>query len=205
MALRPIGNTLIPVGTPLHVTNLVTVLLKATFATLGSPDYPFRYTDDIHTTGLMVDSVFNKDSEYWGKKPFVIVSGGDISNTVLATGDIGGIGKHTQNKSKTSMINSSVNFHIASKLNGEVDILRNEIFNFLTTCRTLLPQLTGLHNVNNTAVSPVGQFEQDGPTYFSNGLLAYTIQYKWSDTIPQNILKSVQLNENGVPVFVPTV
>lgn len=76
MAIRPIGNPIIPYDTPLHVMELFLQILKLTFEELPE-DYPYRYVrDDFDKSGVAFDVALNKDSEVYGKKPLVVVSRG---------------------------------------------------------------------------------------------------------------------------------
>lgn len=73
MAVRPLGNPIIPYDTPLHVVELFLQLLKITFEELPE-DYPYRYVrDDFNKSGVAFDVALNKDSEGYGKKPLVVV------------------------------------------------------------------------------------------------------------------------------------
>ena len=52
MAIRPIGNPIIPYDTPLHVMELFLQILKITFEELPE-DYPYRYVrDDFDKSGV---------------------------------------------------------------------------------------------------------------------------------------------------------
>ena len=194
----PVGNSLTPIGTPYHVSQLVLLLLKYTFANQSDPDFPFRYTDNYETTQIIFDTVFNKESEVVGKRPIIIVSRGDVSSQQVSLKDLSYNGPllNSPTYKKHSLVRSSVQIKILAKHSSEVDILSNEILNFLITCRTILPNLTSILHIDSINVTPVALFEDDGHLFYCIAMLSYVMQYKWIQIDATEILKEIALYFN---------
>jgi len=185
----------------MHIAQLTLVMLKATFAELGGDNYVYKYTQDFNTTGVVIDTVFNKESGAYGKKPAVIVSRGAVNSNQISAGDMGVQSIHTHNSMKTSLVQSSVEIKVLSKNSGEVDHLSNEVYNFLLMCRTVFPKMLGIHMANNPSMSPISPMEQDDHMYYCVASLPYQTQYMWRHLIPQNILNGIHLYINNEESF----
>lgn len=197
----PIGHNHIPYGTPLHVTQLALALLKAAFAEMGGEDYAYRYQNDFDATGIVIDTVFNKDSGVYGKKPQLVVARGGISPQQVSLGDRADKSVKTTNEVQTSLIQSSLEIRVLSKSSLEVDILGNEVFNFLLMCRGLFPKMLGVHIANHPNLSAVSQTEQDDTLYVCTASLQYSMQYKWLVLPPQELLKGIDFYINDIFTF----
>lgn len=196
---RPVGHTLTPYGSPMHIAQLTLVLLKATFANLGGDNYPFKYTKNVNTTGIVIDTSFNKNSKIFGIKPLLVVSREAVTGTQLSPNDIAYQSIKTLDSIETSMISSSVSVKILSKDVGEVDILSAQVFNFLFSCRNSFQALLGVHQAQTPTLSPIIPYEQDDKLFFCTATLPYIAQYKWTHTVPQNILEQIDLYTNDDP------
>jgi len=177
----PVGHKFTPKTTPLHVYQLVMQLLRITMTTISEDDdFPFLFTDNAETTGVVLDTVYNKEAPTFGKKPLIVVSRGNMSSQIAGMGDTvdARLGRTLQYK--TSMVQSSVQIKTIAKHSGEVDILSNIIYNFLLTCRTVLPSLTSIHSIQGVSMSPVAQFEESDHLYYTQASIEFIMQYQWT-------------------------
>ena len=197
MVALPIGNKITPRTTPLHVYQLVMQLLRITLKTVSeSDDYPFIYTDDIATTGVILDTSFNKEAPTYGKKPLIIVSRGNVSTQPAVLGDRASGSLGTTLSSRTTLVQSSVQVKVISKRSGEADILSNVVYNFLLTCRTVLPALTSIHNIQAISMSPIAQLEEDDHMFYTQASIDYTMQYQWTWDIVPTLLEEIGFHIN---------
>lgn len=180
----------------MHIMQLVLVMLKATFAEIGGVNFAFRYVNDFEQTGIIIDTEFNKESGAYGKKPALVVARGAVNSQQIAMGDRSSQSIPTQNSTKTSLVHSSVDVRILSKSSVEVDLLGNEVLNFLVSCRTLFPSMLGLHQVSNPTLTAISTLEQDDTMYYATATMSFLMQYKWRHLVPQNILNSLHLYIN---------
>lgn len=181
MVTPPKGHKFIPRSTPLHVAQLMMQLIRYTFEAFSSdPDYPFTFTDDLETTGIVLDTAFNKKSKVHRTKPVIVVSRGAISSQQNVIGDVAFSSVKNNFKNKTSLIQSSVNITTIAANSGEVDLLSNELFNFLVSMRTSIPALTTIHQIQGTSLSEVRPLEEDTRLYHAQASMTYLMQYKWT-------------------------
>lgn len=194
----PVGNELIPKCTPLHVTDMVRLVIKETLASQDPTKFPFVFTDDYATSQVALDSVFNKESEAYGKKPIIIISRGGQMGSPIVIGDLGTMRVKTGNSRDTTIVRSSVEIKVLSKKPKEVDILSQHIFNTLIMSRTMLTGLLGITMIDSVSMSQVSQLEQDDHMYFTAISMPFQMQYSWTNIIPQTIISSLLLyvNEN---------
>lgn len=187
----PIGNALVPYGTPLHVTELFLRLLKLTFAELPE-DYPYRYVaDDFDKSGIAFDVALNKESGIYGKKPLVVVSRGAQNTAPMDIGDFAHGRIATNLKIGSNLYASSVNFQVVSKTKAEVEIIGQHIFGFVMMCRTHLPRLCCLHMVQSVVLSDVTKMEDDDTMFIAQGSFSYVGQYVWTQTQDDPVLASM--------------
>ncbi|MCB5270518.1 MAG: hypothetical protein LHW56_01585 [Candidatus Cloacimonetes bacterium] len=186
----PYGSIFTPRTTPLQVYQLVYHLIRQTFMELGD-GHPFRMTTDAQTTGLVLDTSFNKESRAVGTRPLVIVTRGDVMASPQVLGDFAGQNEYTTNSLNTTLVDSSVMVRIITPEAAHTDILGNEIFNLMVSCRKLLPQFTSVLRVNGVSLSTVSPLGSADDQYFSIVSLAYTMQYKWRMLEPQQLLARI--------------
>lgn len=189
---KPLGNPLVPFGTPLHVAELVLALFKLTFADYPE-GHPFRYTDDFGTTGVLFDVDFNKASGAWGARPLIVVSRGPQSTGPIMAGDLAALNKAHDQKTGSTLVSASVEVQVRGRLKAETDILSQHLFAMLTACRTILPRFTGAHMVQNISLSPVVRDDQDDAQYVARLSLSYVMQYAWTRVVPADPLRVVSL------------
>ena len=193
----PVGNKILPKCTPLHVTDLVRLIIKETLASQDPTKFPFVFTDDYATSNVAIDSVFNKESEAYGKKPIIIISRGGQMGSPIVIGDLATMNIKTGNSRDTTMVRSSVEIKVLAKKPKEVDILSQHIFNTLVMSRTMLTGLLGVTMVDSVSMSQVSQLEQDDHMYFTAITMPYQMQYSWTNIIPQNVLASILIYVKG--------
>lgn len=191
----PRGNPLVPYGTPLHVAELVLALLRLTFAALPE-DHPYRFTDDYATTGILFDTTYNKDSGAFGVKPLVIVSRGGQSTAPIMTGDMAALSKALERKIGSTLVSASVDIHVRGRAKAETEIVGQLVFGMLTACRTLLPELAGVHMVENLSLSPSIRDDRDDAQFVVRLSLNYSMQYAWQRTLPAELLRVIGLSVN---------
>lgn len=181
--LPPIGHKLVPRSTPIHVSQLIQVLLKETFNTLGDETYPYRNID--------FDTTYNKESLKGGKKPLVVVSCGDTTMQQISLGDVAAVHTPTWNHLKSSTVQSSVNIKVLSPNKAEVEIIGNELLNCLISIRTILPALTTILYVHTINMSQVNKVYRDLPHYYVQCTLTYTMQYIWTHTVTPQLMEEI--------------
>lgn len=191
----PRGNPLVPYGTPLHVAELVLALLRLTFAALPE-DHPYRFTDDYATTGILFDTTYNKDSGAFGVKPLVIVSRGGQSTAPIMTGDMAALSKALERRSGSTLVSASVDIQVRGRAKAETEIIGQLVFGMLTACRTLLPELAGVHMVENLSLSPSIRDDRDDAQFVARLSLNYSMQYAWQWTLPAELLRVLGLSIN---------
>lgn len=197
----PSGHKYTPAHTPYHVAQLSVALLKATLHTAGDDNYPFRYDPDFKLSGVAVDTIYNREAKLIGKKPTVVVSRGPINASPISMGDHAQPDHPRPRSIKSTLVNSSVDYRIIGRTYSECDILSNEIFNFITSCRTLFPKIFNIHQVSNTALSPVMQAEHDDQTYVSSASFSYLMQYRWVHIDVERLISSIHIFLNGDEVY----
>lgn len=186
--IPPKGHKLTPRSTPLHVFQLIMLLLKETFAQLGDSTYPYRT--------VAFDTTYNKESLKTGTKPLIVVSCGDVTSNPIALQDIASGDIRTFNTLKTTMVGSSVVIKVISPNKTEVEIISNEVFNFLTSVRVILPKLTTILQVSSLNMTQVNKVYRDLPQYYIQCSMSYVMQYLWTHIIPQTLLESAVANIN---------
>lgn len=191
----PRGNPLVPYGTPLHVAELVLALLRLSFAALPE-DHPYRFTDDYATTGILFDTTYNKDSGAFGVKPLVIVSRGGQSTAPIMTGDMAALSKALERRSGSTLVSASVDIQVRGRAKAETEIVGQLVFGMLTACRTLLPELAGVHMVENLSLSPSIRDDRDDAQFVARLSLNYSMQYAWQWTLPAELLRVLGLSIN---------
>lgn len=189
---NPVGNQFTPRTTPLHVYQLVLLLLKEMFRDLED-GHPLKYSDDPSQSRIAFDTIFNKDSDVYGTKPLVVVSRGDINSSPTVLGDMGVQHPSTMNSYRMGIVGSSTIIKIICGNSGQVDLLSNEIFNALMTIRVFIPSLTSVSTVTGVSLSPIAPYEEEDHLYYCVATMQYVMQYKWTDIIPQNLLNQINL------------
>lgn len=192
----PRGNPLVPYGTPLHVAELTLALLRATFAALPE-EHPYRFTDNYATTGILFDTSYNKDSGAFGIKPLVVVSRGGQSTAPIMTGDMATLSKALERKAGTTLVSASLDIQVRGRAKAETEIVGQHVFGMLAACRTLLPELAGVHMAENLSLSPVVRDDQDDAQFVARLSLSYVMQYRWSAVFPVEPLRAVGLAVNS--------
>lgn len=188
---RPQGNTLTPYGTPLHVSELMLLLLKQTFAEFPE-QHPLHYDEDASRSSLAFDVSLNKDSAQYGHKPLIVVARGVQSTAPIVVGDLAANTLALHAKKSTGLVSASLDIRMLSRHKGEVEILAQHVFGFCLLCRTILPHLLGVHMVDSINLSPVARFDQDDAMFLAQLDMNYSMQYKWDHTVEVNLLRAVQ-------------
>lgn len=93
-------------------------------------------------------------------------------------------------------VRSSVDIKVIAERPAEVDLISNEVFSFLTSCRTVLPGLTGIHQVEGVSAGPVSPFEDDDHLFFVQLEMPYVMPYKWDWSITPTLLGQIGLYIN---------
>lgn len=192
--ILPRGSSLIPYGSPLHVTELVLLMLKQTFAEFPE-DYPYRFVPgNFEASGIAFDVPYNKDSEIFGKKPIIVVSRGAQSTAPVAISDRASQDYKTRDKVGSTLIRSSVNVRITSKAKAEVEVLSQLVFHLLMYFRVHLPRYLGVHMASDVMLSEVRQMEDDDEIFTTELTCSYTTQPKWDDKnlLEAPLLRTVQ-------------
>ena len=202
LATHPAGHNLIQSFTPIHVTNLFLLMLKDTFgSTPQEINYPFSYSPDYNETGILIDTVYNRESNIHGK-PYLVVGRGPINTQPIVLGDSvlhnyegkvasGHTAHRVFHKYQTTQVHSSITIKIISKHSAEVDILSNEILSFLTVTRTALTKHTPIQISTSISLSEIGKFEQDDTMFYSAATMQYVLQYKWLGWMERNVVRSI--------------
>ena len=188
----PKGNKLGPSASPLHISQLIYQILKFTFANQPS-SYPFKWNENINLTGIVFDTVFNKDAEIYGKKPIIICSCGQMALNQVAVGDKAYQSVESGNSFKVSMVSSTVAVKIISRVHAEAEIIKDEVFKCLVAIRTYLPQLTNIHYISGIIADETRKFQLDENMYVGMVNLQYMMEYAWRHDIAQNILSGMDV------------
>ena len=196
MVALPIGNKYTPRSTPLHVSQLIRLYLEETCKSFAD-DHPFRYRSTWEDSAVLFDTVYNKESDTYGGKPLILVSSEGYSYSNVAQGDLAHVHINSMNSRKTAMVNSATIIKVIGDTYGSVDILANEVFNMLITARTLLPNVTTIHQITGISATPVATFDEGDHMYYSQITLSYIMQYLWIHVVPENILRSIDLTLNN--------
>ena len=192
--ILPRGSELIPYGSPLHVTELVLLMLKQTFADFPE-NYPFRFIpENYEATGILFDVPYNKDSEIFGKKPIVVVSRGAQTSAPVSISDRAEQDFRTRDKDGTTLIRSSVNVRVTSKAKAEVEVLSQILFLLLMSLRVHLTRFLGIHMASDMTLTEVRSMEDDDEIFTADIICNYITQPKWEDKslLQTQLLKTVQ-------------
>jgi hypothetical protein len=193
----PVGHKDTPRTTPLHVYQLVMQLLRITLSSEERPaDAPFVYTDDPRTTEVFLDTEFNKEAKLYGAKPLLIVSRGAVSSNPIALGDLAEGSFSRTLRNKTSLVSSSVEIKTIARHSAEVDLLSQIIYSFLISCRTVLPALTSMHQIQSISLTPVAAYEEDDHMYYTQATFSYVMQYQWTWDMAPVLLNAIGLHIN---------
>jgi len=194
MSNYPVGNSLVPYGTPLHVTELFLRLLKVVFAEFPK-DYPYRYVEgSFEESGIAFDVSLNKESEIFGRKPLVVISRGAQNTTPISIGDYAGGNIPTNTGRGSNTYTAQLNFQVVSKTKAEVEIISQHIFGLLMVCRTWMPKLLNIHMVTSVMLSEVTKMEDDDTVFTAQGAFNYVGQYIWTQTTDDPVLRSIGLS-----------
>lgn len=187
----PIGNPLVPYGTPLHVTELFLRLLKMTFAEFPE-DHPCYFnSEDFEKSGLAFDVALNKESGIYGKKPLVVVRRGTQQSSSTMIGDMAAAYIPSGDARGSNLYGASIEISVAGRLKAEVEIIGQHIFSFMMMCRTHFPGLLGIHMAQSVMFSEVTKMEDDDAMFIGQGTLAYTGQYIWNQGRHDPLMRSV--------------
>jgi hypothetical protein len=196
----PKGHTLTPRATPLHVTQLVAQYLR-TVMEAQPAEYPFKWDSDNTKTGIVFDTVYNKESKVYGNRPIVVYNTGIMSCGSIVLDDMADHFIPTQNSMKSNYVTSSTNLKILSRQFAEVEILKNELFSCLVAIRTFLPAITNIHMITDMTASEVQKFKMDETMYMCELRIGYTMQYVWKHLLSQEVLNGVILRINQSQVI----
>lgn len=175
----PVGNPLVPYGTPLHVTELFLQVLKMTFEDFPE-DHPLRYIEnDFENSGIAFDVSLNRESEIYGKKPMIIVSRGMQTATSHMLGDLAGMHMPSAGRTKSNLYGASINAQILGRVKAEVEIIGQYVFNLLMFWKTRLPGTLGVHSVDSITLTEVNKMEDDDAMYVCQAQMNFLGQYIW--------------------------
>ncbi len=193
---KPLGNALVPYGTPLHVSELFLQLLKLVFQDLPE-GHPYRYLpDDFENSGVAFDVSFNKKANIYGKRPIIVVSRGPQSTSPIMIGDFAGANLPDFVKRGSGVLSSSVNVIIGSRSKPDVEIISQYIFSYAMTCRTHLPKMLGIHMATNVSLSDVNRADDDDEFFQANLSFQFVMQYLWTQTEQLERLAKIMLRIN---------
>ncbi len=189
----PLGNALIPYGTPLHITELFLQILKLTFADFPE-NHPYRYIpDDFERSGIAFDVSLNKEGGIYGKKPLVVVSRGAQNMSPNFLGDMATSQPQISFQRGSNLYAASVNLQILSRVKAEVEIIGQLIFSMVMLCRTHFPSQTGMHMLQAGILSEVTRMDGDDAMFICQGSFNYVGQYIWTQSRNDPLLKHVQV------------
>lgn len=191
----PVGSQLVPYESPAHVTDLVLIMVKELFRCLPE-GHPYRFTDDFDTTGVLVDTSYNKASEIWGKKPIITVSRGMQNAGVIVLGDMATMNIPMQSHMASNLVSATTEIHVVSKSRAETEIIAERVFSSLMMLRTHGKKLLGVHMINSISMANPQPLEQDDQSYDVAITMQYYMQYKWEDVIPVTLLQAVCTHVN---------
>lgn len=189
----PIGHTLVPYGSPLHVSELFLQILKIHFGEFPE-GHPFRYTDDFETSGIAFDIALNKESGIYGVKPLVVLSRGNQTSDITILGDLGAAKPMLMRKACAGMYACSQNFNILSKSRPEVEIIGEIIYSLIMFRRVNLPSFLNLHMIQNLTLSEAARMEDDDAMFMVQGAFSYLGQYIWKKSYKGEVFKSSSVN-----------
>lgn len=190
--IYPLGNPLIPYGTPLHVTELLLQLFKLTFAEFPE-NHPFHYENDFEKTGIAFDVSLNRESDIFGKKPLVIVARGGQNVSPVIIGDLAQSMPRIGEKHGSTLYNGMVNITIVSRNKGECEIIAQHLFSILTMARTHFPGAVCMHMLQAINLSEVVKMEDDDAMYMAQITVNYVGQYIWRQHENDPLLRSIKL------------
>lgn len=196
---KPIGHTLTPRYTPVHVADLVHLIVKETF-TSQTEHWPYKFDPDFEKSNLAIVTSYNKNDKTYGKKPIIVISRGAQSSSQIIIGDRAAMNTFTHNKIESTLLNSTVEVRVLAKQPREVDVLSQHVFNILMLCRVILPAQLGITVANQISMSQVMPMEQDDQMYFTSISLGYQMQYLWKHFIPEIALDSILVKLNSIDV-----
>ena len=198
--IYPHGHRITPRYTPLQVQQTVIALLKLTFGEVpDESDYPFKFRPNYDDTGILIDSSYNKEANVLGK-PLIVVSRGGVSSQPVAIGDLVNRNmpllknknldrsKEIFERSQTTQVASTLEIRLLAKSSLEVDILSNEVFQFLVAMRTALAIHTPIQIAQGVSLSGISKFEQDDAMFICTASMNYTLQYKWLSNLTQHLI-----------------
>lgn len=189
----PLGNPLIPYGTPLHVAELALQLFKLTFAEFPK-DYPFHYeADDFEKTGIAFDVALNRESEIYGKKPLVIVARGGQNVSPVIIGDLAQSMPRIGEKHGSTLYNGMLNISVLSRAKAECEIIAQHLFSILTMARTHFPSAICMHMIQAINLSEAMKMEDDDSMYYAQITVNFVGQYIWRQKENDPILRSIKL------------
>lgn len=190
---RPLGNILVPYGTPYHVTELFLQLLKITFSELPE-DHPYRFIpDDYEKSGVAFDVSLNKESEIYGKRPIIVVARGSQNTSPNTVGDLAHVNLPRHGKFGSNLAAGSINVQIASCTKAEVEILGQYVFGLVMMCRTHMPKLLGIHMMQSAVLSEVDKFEDDDTMFVAQMSMQYVSQYIWTQETAEPVLNAIHM------------
>lgn len=194
----PVGNPLVPYGTPLHVTELFLQLLKHVFTEVPL-DYPYKYVpDDYEKTGIAFDVSLNKESEIFGSTPIVVISRGSQNAAPNMLGDLAGAYIPKEVKYGSNLYASSINFQTVSKSRAETEIISQHIFSTLMFYRTTLPVILNIHMVQSIYLGELTKMEDDDTVFYVQGGFTYLGNYTWKQVVNHPELKGISLQVNSL-------
>ena len=192
-----LGSRLVPYETPAHVTELVLTTVKELFRCLPE-DHPYHFTDDFNTTGVLVDTSFNRASEIWGKKPMITVARGMQNAGVLVLGDMATKTIPTDVKMGSNLVTATTDIHVVSKSRAETEVIAERVFAALMMLRTHGRRLLGVHMVSNLSMTQPQKLDQDDECFVVDISMQYYMQYLWEDAVPVTLLQSIGMHANSV-------
>lgn len=187
----PIGSRLTPRGTPLHVSELMLLLVKQAFANLPSSS-PYLFRTSYEDTGVHIDMALNKESGIYGKKPIIVLSRGPVRDQPMALGDVASARPTAGHVHRTGLVASSIGFKVLSRAKLECEVVAQTLFCILRQYRILLPSLLGLHSVDSVELSEVQRFEEDDEMFLAQLNWSYTMQMHWTEDHKAPVLLSIE-------------
>lgn len=193
---KPIGGYIIPYGTPLHVRDLVITLLRWQFQNFPET-FPYRYLpDDYENTHITFDTVYNKDSENYGKKPLVVVTRETQTTNPVVLGDLADKVPRVSSARGSTLVYSSIAAKVLSKIYLEAEIIGQTIFGIFLSYRTILPSVLGIQDIANVSLSSTTRFDQDDAMFVCQVDMAYCMQYKWTSDADNPLIEGIKVYKN---------
>lgn len=194
--MAPVGHNITPRSTPVHILELLLVLLRVAFSEMGGANFPFRYSKNSAESKIFIDTPYNLVTNQTGGRPGVIVARGPANLSQQMVNHKAAQSMQTMSQAKTTLADAGFEFRIISRKPEEADILANEVLNVLLTCSEMLPKMTSIHKIQGFSLGVVGKLEQDETMYACSILMSCLVRYLWVDIPEQNILNSIQLTLN---------